>query len=121
MARGIDQSFDTQKNFMTQYVATRWYRAPELMLSMVEYTTSIDVWSVGCIFAEMLGRRQLFPGELVLESLLFQNLQLRAILHLSVSVNATMSLAKVVASKMGCDYNWLETIQTLTLTFQINH
>ena len=72
MARGIDQSFDTQKNFMTQYVATRWYRAPELMLSMVEYTTSIDVWSVGCIFAEMLGRRQLFPGELVLKFLQFQ-------------------------------------------------
>ena len=81
MARGIDQSFDTQKNFMTQYVATRWYRAPELMLSMVEYTTSIDVWSVGCIFAEMLGRRQLFPGELFPKFLQFQNIQLRTGLH----------------------------------------
>ena len=81
MARGIDQSFDTQKNFMTQYVATRWYRAPELMLSMVEYTTSIDVWSVGCIFAEMLGRRQLFPGELFPKFLQFQNIELWAGLH----------------------------------------
>lgn len=40
----------------------RWYRAPELMLSMCEYSMAIDMWSVGCIFAEMLGRKQLFPG-----------------------------------------------------------
>jgi mitogen-activated protein kinase 7 len=48
---------------MTQYVATRWYRAPEIMLSMVEYGSAVDMWSVGCIFAEMLGRRHLFPGK----------------------------------------------------------
>jgi mitogen-activated protein kinase 1/3/mitogen-activated protein kinase 6 len=43
-------------NFMTEYVVTRWYRAPELLLSCAEYTSAIDVWSVGCIFAELLGR-----------------------------------------------------------------
>ena len=48
---------------MTEYVATRWYRAPEIMLSWKEYTKAIDVWSVGCIFAELLGRRPLFPGK----------------------------------------------------------
>ena len=37
--------------------------APEIMLSWKEYTKSIDVWSVGCIFAELLGRRPLFPGK----------------------------------------------------------
>lgn len=52
----------TEKEFMTEYVVTRWYRAPELLLSCSEYTTSIDVWSVGCIFAELLGRKPLFPG-----------------------------------------------------------
>lgn len=41
----------------------RWYRAPELMLSMAEYSKAIDMWSVGCIFAEMIGRKQLFPGQ----------------------------------------------------------
>ena len=41
---------------------TRWYRAPEIMLSCQDYTTAIDVWSVGCIFGEMLGRKPLFPG-----------------------------------------------------------
>lgn len=62
MARGLDSSPSEQKRVMTEYVATRWYRAPELMLSLSEYSQAIDVWSVGCIFAEMLGRKPLFPG-----------------------------------------------------------
>ena len=48
---------------MTEYVVTRWYRAPELLLSCRKYTRSIDVWSVGCILAELLGRKPLFPGK----------------------------------------------------------
>ena len=48
---------------MTEYVVTRWYRAPELLLSCDEYGPSIDVWSVGCIMAELLGRKPLFPGK----------------------------------------------------------
>ncbi|XP_056389821.1 mitogen-activated protein kinase 7 isoform X2 [Hyla sarda] len=63
MARGMCTKPDEYKYFMTEYVATRWYRAPELMLSLHEYTQAIDMWSVGCIFAEMLGRKQLFPGK----------------------------------------------------------
>ena len=43
-------------------MATRWYRAPEIMLSWSEYSQAIDVWSVGCIFGELLLRRPLFPG-----------------------------------------------------------
>jgi len=49
--------------FMTEYVVTRWYRAPEIMLSGQDYTQSIDTWSVGCILAEMLGRKPVFPGK----------------------------------------------------------
>lgn len=45
---------------MTLYVTTRIYRAPELLFQLGDYTHSIDVWSVGCIFAEMLNRRPLF-------------------------------------------------------------
>ncbi|CAB3404360.1 unnamed protein product [Caenorhabditis bovis] len=48
---------------MTQYVSTRWYRAPEILFSMLEYDTKVDLWSAGCIFGEMLLRRQLFPGK----------------------------------------------------------
>ena len=47
---------------MTEYVVTRWYRAPELLLNSESYTPAIDMWSVGCIIAEMLGRKPIFPG-----------------------------------------------------------
>jgi serine/threonine protein kinase len=47
---------------MTDYVATRWYRAPELLLAFDEYGTSVDVWSVGCILGELLKRRPILPG-----------------------------------------------------------
>ena len=53
----------SEKGFMTEYVVTRWYRAPELLLSQEEYTSAIDVWSVGCIFAELLARKPLFAGK----------------------------------------------------------
>lgn len=43
-------------------VVTRWYRAPELLLGATKYNNSIDVWSLGCIFVEMLTKRPLFPG-----------------------------------------------------------
>mmetsp|Transcript_5292 Transcript_5292/g.11769 ORF Transcript_5292/g.11769 Transcript_5292/m.11769 type:complete len:416 (-) Transcript_5292:68-1315(-) len=47
---------------MTEYVCTRWYRAPEVLCSWMHYTSAIDVWSIGCIFAEMMSRKPLFPG-----------------------------------------------------------
>ncbi|GAA5878898.1 hypothetical protein JCM16303_007223 [Sporobolomyces ruberrimus] len=51
-----------ETGFMTEYVATRWYRAPEIMLTFKQYTKAIDIWSVGCIAAEMLSGRPIFPG-----------------------------------------------------------
>lgn len=69
MARGLAARPEEHAAFMTEYVATRWYRAPELLLSLHHYTQAIDVWSVGCIFAEMMGRRQLFPGKNYLHQL----------------------------------------------------
>jgi serine/threonine protein kinase len=58
--------------YWTDYVATRWYRAPELISThYTNYSTAIDVWSVGCIFAEMLGKGEpLFPGRNAMEQLL---------------------------------------------------
>jgi mitogen-activated protein kinase 1/3 len=58
---------------LTQHVVTRWYRAPEVILLSDYYTSAIDIWSVGCIFAELLSmmkenyassfeRLPLFPG-----------------------------------------------------------
>lgn len=48
---------------MTEYVCTRWYRAPEILSSWADFGKPIDIWSVGCIFAEMLRRKPLFPGK----------------------------------------------------------
>ncbi|EQC39018.1 CMGC/MAPK protein kinase [Saprolegnia diclina VS20] len=47
---------------LTEYVVTRWYRAPEIMLNCLNYTESVDMWAVGCILAEMMQREPLFPG-----------------------------------------------------------
>ncbi|KAI8844315.1 Mitogen-activated protein kinase [Chytriomyces hyalinus] len=60
LARGLANAEDA--GFMTEYVATRWYRAPEIMLSFRSYTKAIDMWSIGCIFAELLGGKPLFKG-----------------------------------------------------------
>ncbi|CAE7230146.1 MMK1 [Symbiodinium natans] len=47
----------------TDYVVTRWYRAPEVMLVSSEYTVAIDVWAVGCILFELISRKPLFAGK----------------------------------------------------------
>eukprot|EP00002_Diphylleia_rotans_P025365 TRINITY_DN5009_c0_g1_i1.p1 TRINITY_DN5009_c0_g1~~TRINITY_DN5009_c0_g1_i1.p1 ORF type:complete len:261 (-),score=55.44 TRINITY_DN5009_c0_g1_i1:1214-1996(-) len=47
---------------MTDYVATRWYRAPEIILGSTKYTRGVDMWSIGCILGEMLGGKPIFPG-----------------------------------------------------------
>uniref|UniRef100_A0A2P2MM10 mitogen-activated protein kinase n=1 Tax=Rhizophora mucronata TaxID=61149 RepID=A0A2P2MM10_RHIMU len=52
----------SETDFMTEYVVTRWYRAPELLLNCSEYTGAIDIWSVGCILMEIIRREPLFPG-----------------------------------------------------------
>lgn len=65
-------SFDDAPSaiFWTDYVATRWYRAPELCGSFFsKYTPAIDIWSIGCIFAEMLSGKPLFPGKNVVHQL----------------------------------------------------
>ncbi|KAF7638919.1 Mitogen-activated protein kinase [Meloidogyne graminicola] len=68
LARVSDPEHD-HTGFLTEYVATRWYRAPEIMLNSKGYTKSIDIWSVGCILAEMLNNRPLFPGKHYLDQL----------------------------------------------------
>ncbi|KAJ7760454.1 Pkinase-domain-containing protein [Mycena metata] len=59
---GLSRGFENASH-LTEYVATRWYRAPEIMLGFREYDTAIDVWSVGCILAELLSSQPLFKGK----------------------------------------------------------
>jgi len=48
---------------MTPYVVTRWYRAPEVMLTDGQYDSAQDVWAAACTFAEFVTRKPLFPGK----------------------------------------------------------
>ncbi|KAM3702994.1 hypothetical protein ACJW31_04G064100 [Castanea mollissima] len=50
-------------------LVTLWYRAPEILLGSRHYSTPVDVWSVGCIFAEMVNQRPLFPGDSEIDEL----------------------------------------------------
>jgi mitogen-activated protein kinase 1/3 len=60
LARGFGSGEDDPQ--ITDYVVTRWYRAPEVVLAASEYTKAIDVWSVGCILCEIIGRKAIFNG-----------------------------------------------------------
>jgi serine/threonine protein kinase len=60
---------DDGPEFLSEYVTTRWYRAPEVLLSYEKYDNAIDMWSIGCIFAELMARTPIFPGLNVLEQL----------------------------------------------------
>ncbi|KAL1514225.1 hypothetical protein ABEB36_003514 [Hypothenemus hampei] len=66
---GLARIYDGQTRQYSHQVATRWYRAPELLYSSKSYTPSIDMWSVGCIIAEMVNKTPLFPGETDIEQL----------------------------------------------------
>ncbi|OWF47931.1 mitogen-activated protein kinase 4-like [Mizuhopecten yessoensis] len=61
LARVVDTEY-SHKGFLTDGVGTCWYRSPELIVSPRDYTKAIDIWGVGCIFAEMLTCKPLFPG-----------------------------------------------------------
>jgi mitogen-activated protein kinase 1/3 len=63
LARGLHEKDSKEDNELTEYVVTRWYRAPEIMCASQDYDYKIDVWAVGCIFGELLGRKPLFPGD----------------------------------------------------------
>jgi len=62
LARAHGAEMKQKACVMTDYVATRWYRAPELLLAYKEYDSSVDMWSVGCILAELLRRKPFLPG-----------------------------------------------------------
>lgn len=66
---GLARKYGDPIGKYTDLVVTLWYRAPELLLGTKEYSTAIDMWSVGCIFAEILTKKPLFPGKGELDQL----------------------------------------------------
>lgn len=86
---------------MTDYVATRWYRAPEILLGSTKYTTQADMWSVGCIFGELLCGKPLFPGTSTLS-------QINKVLE----VTGKPSKDDIVSVQSDLAVTMLETIST---------
>lgn len=62
LARADIEEISSDKSRMTDYVVTRWYRAPEIIFQHQKYTAAVDVWAVGCIFAELILRKPLMPA-----------------------------------------------------------
>lgn len=62
---------DTDKPCLTDYVATRWYRAPEILIANKSYTKGIDMWSLGCILGEMVRGKPLFPGSCTVKQVIY--------------------------------------------------
>ncbi|OWY42794.1 cell division control protein 2 [Alternaria alternata] len=60
---GLARAFGVPLRTYTHEVVTLWYRSPEILLGGRQYSTGVDMWSVGCIFAEMCTRKPLFPGD----------------------------------------------------------
>jgi len=71
LARSLLQGTDIDpiNPVLTDYVATRWYRAPEILLGSTRYGKAVDMWSLGCIFGEMLSGKPVFPGTSTLNQL----------------------------------------------------
>ncbi|XP_047091998.1 putative cyclin-dependent kinase F-2 isoform X3 [Lolium rigidum] len=66
---GLARAFGIPVRTFTQEVVTLWYKAPEILLGARQYSTPVDVWSVGCIFAEMVKQKPLFPGDSEIDKL----------------------------------------------------
>jgi serine/threonine protein kinase len=59
---GLARVFSIPIRPYTHEVVTLWYRAPEILLGALEYSTPVDIWSLGCIFVELITKKALFPG-----------------------------------------------------------
>jgi len=66
---GLARAFGIPVRTYTHEVVTLWYRAPEILLGSKHYSTPVDMWSIGCIFAEMVSRKPLFPGDSEIDQL----------------------------------------------------
>ena len=66
---GLARAFGIPVRTYTHEVVTLWYRAPEILLGLKQYSTPVDMWSIGCIFAEMIMKRPLYPGDSEIDEL----------------------------------------------------
>ncbi len=58
----LNKEVDQNVQVLTEYVATRWYRAPEILFGSTNYGKEVDIWSIGCILGELMKKKPIFPG-----------------------------------------------------------
>ncbi|CAD8189223.1 unnamed protein product [Paramecium octaurelia] len=125
-------------NVMTDYVETRYYRAPELLLGLKQYTKAVDMWSVGCIFAEIVRGKALWRGasaesqlKLIFETMgtpnkqeiknykdpFFQQKMLEAVVHLGQFQK--VPLDKIIKGISPQGYDLLERLLDIDFTKRI--
>lgn len=100
LCRSVAESEGPQPH-LTDYVATRWYRAPEILLGSPRYTKGVDMWALGCILGEMLNGRPMFPGTSTMN-------QLEKILEVTGRPNAS----DLAAAKSPFAATMLESLPT---------
>lgn len=66
---GLARAFEIPIRMYTHEVITLWYRAPEILLGSKHYSSPVDLWSAGCIIAEMFNKHPLFPGETEIDAI----------------------------------------------------
>jgi len=69
LCRSVAEASSVSAPVLTDYVATRWYRAPEILLGSTRYTKGVDMWAVGCILGEMIIGKPCFPGNSTMNQL----------------------------------------------------
>ena len=87
-------------DYYTDYVATRWYRAPELLVGDTQYGPPVDVWAVGCVFAELLSGVPLWPGKSDMDQLYLIRKTLGRVTVGVVFTNLTIFLSLVCIPSM---------------------
>lgn len=110
LARSIRNMHTDSKLVLTDYVATRWYRAPEILMGSKDYTFSVDIWAVGCIVAEMYLGKPLFPGSSTIN-------QLKRIFEIT-GIPSKMELSETYK---GINLSFLEPMHGNIKNKQLNH
>ncbi|ELK32756.1 PREDICTED: cyclin-dependent kinase 11B [Myotis davidii] len=96
---GLAREYGSPLKAYTPVVVTLWYRAPELLLGATEYSTAVDMWSVGCIFGELLTQKPLFPGKSEIDQ-----------------INKVFKVLGTPSEKIWPGYNQLPTVKKMTFT-----
>uniref|UniRef100_A0A1B6F466 cyclin-dependent kinase n=1 Tax=Cuerna arida TaxID=1464854 RepID=A0A1B6F466_9HEMI len=123
---GFARTLTTGCETYTDYVATRWYRAPELLVGDTKYGRAVDIWAIGCLFAEIMSGDPLFPGESDIDQL-YQIIKLLGKLCLRhqqlIAKNpllkemrkSTLEQADEIANPLRCLYKLFPSWSNLTL------